>query len=127
MVATPGARTRVRSSEQGAGAALHSEMLVRERRGFAPARRPRQQPFLDQVRLVHVLQRLLVLRERGGERRHAHGEAVGTAKLTAEEVQEIREIYVTGGANQIELAELFGVTRSNIGFIVREKSWKHLI
>ena len=48
------------------------------------------------------------------------------AKLTDEQVIEIRQCYAQGGVSQYELAERFGVTQTLIGHIVRHVSWKHL-
>lgn len=58
--------------------------------------------------------------------RHIRGEAVGGCLLTADKVVEIRRLYAAGGVRQEDLATRYGVTRSNIGAIVRGKSWKHL-
>lgn len=53
------------------------------------------------------------------------GSEHGRAKLTEEEVLEIRRKYKSGLLEK-ELAEQYGVTRSNIGAIVTRKSWKHI-
>lgn len=44
-------------------------------------------------------------------------------KLTQDEVDEIRSRYKEGNILQRELAVEYGVTRSNIGLIVRGKTW----
>lgn len=44
-------------------------------------------------------------------------------KLTQEEVDEIRSRYKEGNIFQRQLAVEYGVTRSNIGLIVRGKTW----
>jgi len=49
------------------------------------------------------------------------GEENGSSKLTNDEVAEIRERYGNGPTQQ-ELADEYGVTRSNIGRIVRGDS-----
>jgi hypothetical protein len=49
------------------------------------------------------------------------------AKLTDDDVREIRRLYATGKFSQQELARLFGVSQRMIGFIVRRKSWKHTV
>lgn len=58
--------------------------------------------------------------------RSASGERQGSAKLTLEQIEEIRRRYQRrGGPNsQYGLAKEFGVTRPNIGYIVRGVSWK---
>jgi hypothetical protein len=50
------------------------------------------------------------------------GEKHGSAKLTAEQVLEIRKSNKT----QTSLAKEFGVTRQQIGDIIRRKKWAHL-
>ena len=51
------------------------------------------------------------------------GEANGRAKLTAEQVSEIRRRYAHGDVTQSQLAAEYGVTRPMIGYIVRGKNW----
>ncbi len=46
------------------------------------------------------------------------------ARLTLGQVSEIRESYDMGDTTQKELGEIFGVTRTQIGYIVNYKSWK---
>jgi hypothetical protein len=57
---------------------------------------------------------------------HRRGEAVNTAKLTVDHVREIRVLYAEG-QSQRKLASRFGVSRSNIGMIVRHTSWAHVL
>lgn len=52
------------------------------------------------------------------------GEQQGNSKLTEKEVLEIRETAKSG--NYPKLARIFNVTSSNIGDIVRRRSWKHI-
>lgn len=60
---------------------------------------------------------------RGGR---SHGTSHYCAKLTDDQVIEIRKLYSAGKFNQYELAPLFGVSRGMISKIVRGASWKHL-
>lgn len=53
------------------------------------------------------------------------GEKSGMAKLTNEDVIEIRELRSSGILLQ-ELSDLFGVTKSVISNVARHKSWKHV-
>lgn len=46
-------------------------------------------------------------------------------KLTRKEVLEIRELYKSGKYTHKRLGELFGVTKTNIGYIVRNIIWNH--
>lgn len=48
------------------------------------------------------------------------------AKLTAEQIREIRASYVPHKVTQKILAEHFGVSRENIHYIIKGKSWEHL-
>lgn len=55
----------------------------------------------------------------------ARGEKVNTAKLTAEDVIEIRKQYAQG-ISAYRLAKLYGVRSSTVERIVLRKSWKHI-
>lgn len=46
------------------------------------------------------------------------------AKLTSNQVGEIRALYARGGLTQVELARRFGVSRPTISDIVRCRSWR---
>lgn len=62
-------------------------------------------------------------------RRRCHNtacEAHGQAKLTSDQVQQIRTRYAAGGVTQKQLAEEFGVARSQIWRVVRMKGWLHV-
>lgn len=52
------------------------------------------------------------------------GEQHGCAKLTGASVEYIRARYAAGEVTQQRLADLFGVHRSTISLIVRNKKWK---
>lgn len=54
------------------------------------------------------------------------GESNPRAKLTAEQVREIRRKAVETGMTQDTLGRIYGVTRSMINYIVNRKSWKHI-
>ena len=54
------------------------------------------------------------------------GENCVTSKLTKKDVIEIRKTYKTGNYTQKEISEAWGVSRSQIGFIVNRKRWKHI-
>jgi len=54
------------------------------------------------------------------------GEAHSASKLTNEQVLEIREMYSAGRCTQMDLAQMFGVSRSLVGFVVNRKTWKHI-
>ena len=54
------------------------------------------------------------------------GERNGNAKLTVDQVIEIRRQYADCGTSQVDLAEIFGVTYQLIWRIVHRKCWKHV-
>ena len=55
---------------------------------------------------------------------NAQGEDHHAAKLTEENVHDIRELYATGQYSQPQLGKRFGVSHVCIGGIVRGKEWK---
>lgn len=57
--------------------------------------------------------------------RAVRGARVGGAKLTDERVLEIRALHASK-MNVVLIALRFGVTRSNITYIVNRKTWKHV-
>ena len=54
------------------------------------------------------------------------GEEHYFSKVTNKEVIRIRELYDTGKYFQREIGELFGISRSNVGEIIRRKTWTHI-
>ena len=63
---------------------------------------------------------------RRGRGNRPKGERNNHNKLTTEQVLQIRELHAQGAVGR-KLALEFGVTPSNIGYIVRGKTWKHLL
>jgi len=57
----------------------------------------------------------------------ATGAAHWNAKLTEDQVREIRRLYATENFTQQELALKFGVSRRMVSDIVRRKTWKHVL
>jgi hypothetical protein len=70
----------------------------------------------------------LVLRANGGTFNPAmaekYGNNWGKAKITDEQVQEIRRRYATGVATQQQLAEHYKISRGHISKIIRAAVWK---
>ncbi|MFA5135477.1 MAG: GIY-YIG nuclease family protein [Patescibacteria group bacterium] len=56
-------------------------------------------------------------------KRLGHGASNGRAKLTEEQVIEIRRLYATREYTNVQIAQLFGVCKSTIGRIVQGKHW----
>jgi len=61
---------------------------------------------------------------RGGAR--MFGENSGSAKLTDDDVREIRRLDEIGDTTQQALADRYGVTQGAIGYICRGVTWKHI-
>lgn len=55
------------------------------------------------------------------------GENSHLSKLTDKIVLEIRKIYSERKLNYLEISKMFNVDRGTIGYIVRNKTWKHLL
>lgn len=64
------------------------------------------------------------------KKRHRFGETHPIAKLTENDVRDIRARYVKDVKNrdkrQLKLAEEYGVNQTAISCIIRRKTWKHL-
>jgi 16S rRNA U516 pseudouridylate synthase RsuA-like enzyme len=60
-------------------------------------------------------------------RSHPKGESHCRAKLTEDNVREIRRLYATGEFTLKELAMRFGVHFSGIAKIVTRSTWKHVV
>lgn len=56
----------------------------------------------------------------------ARGERHGNAKLTADQVRDIRRRWAEGGVTQTTLGIEYGVSTALIGRIVRGKGWQHV-
>lgn len=54
------------------------------------------------------------------------GERNGRAKLTDRNVISIRSLYQTGKLTHQEIADMFGVSRRNVGNIINKKLWRHI-
>ena len=53
------------------------------------------------------------------------GERSGTAKLTEKDVAEIRYCYAHRYFTQQDLADIYEVDRSTIGYVVNHRTWTH--
>lgn len=61
-----------------------------------------------------------------GRAKHNRGELSGRAKLTRDQVVEIRHLYASVNFSQSELGKQFGVSKSTIAAILRRRSWSHI-
>ena len=48
------------------------------------------------------------------------------AKLTEDQVREMRLLYAAGGVSQAQLAQQYGVSHALVSFIVTRRAWKHI-
>lgn len=48
-------------------------------------------------------------------------------KLTEEQVRDIRRLYSAGKLMQREIAQQYGISRSNVSLIVNRKAWSHVV
>ena len=55
--------------------------------------------------------------------RHSFGEKNGRAKLTTEDVQQVRRLFARGLCSKSELSRMFGVCHSVIRKIISRKLW----
>jgi hypothetical protein len=70
-------------------------------------------------------------RSENAEDRRRHGtlqigDSSSSAKLTSDDVIEIRRLYATGSVLQRELAEKYGVTQSTIRRAIVRQCWSHI-
>lgn len=65
-------------------------------------------------------------KSRHGRQCHMKGETNGFHKLDEEEILAIRERYAKGGVTYRDLAEEYNIAPSNVRFIVKRLTWKHL-
>ncbi len=66
------------------------------------------------------------MKDRDNKGRQAIGEDKGTAKLTNEEVIEIKHCLGRGDVSQADLGKMYSVTQGNIAAIKSGKTWSHL-
>jgi len=56
--------------------------------------------------------------------RQAKGEKIAQSKVTQEDVDDIRRIYSEGYLSQKDIADVFGISNSQVSNIVRRISWQ---
>ena len=59
-------------------------------------------------------------------RGQTRGELNRHARLTVEQVREIRRLYALGGISQTALAYQFGIRQSALSALIRHETWKHI-
>jgi predicted XRE-type DNA-binding protein len=57
-------------------------------------------------------------------KRHRYGENATLVKITLEQVFEIQELYATGNYSQKRIGEIFGISQTQVGRIVRGDRWQ---
>jgi HNH endonuclease len=63
---------------------------------------------------------------RKGRENTPWGEQVNTAKLTAEQVKEIRDLYAAGGITQQVIADRYGINQRAVSAIICRVNWARL-
>jgi len=58
--------------------------------------------------------------------RNTRGERVPQSKLNSEQILEVRRLYAEGGLRQLDIANLFNVSRTLISQITGGRTWKHI-
>lgn len=66
------------------------------------------------------------MKDKVARNRQYKGEDCHLAKLTADQVREIRRRYAAGEATQVKLASEFDTCVPNISAIIARRSWKHV-
>jgi hypothetical protein len=66
------------------------------------------------------------MRRKNGHGTMAKGESHGGAKVIATDVQKIRRRYAAGGVGVRKLAKEFGLSKSNVWYIVKKETWRHI-
>lgn len=67
------------------------------------------------------------LKDCAAKHRMHPGERTNSAKLTAQQITELRLRYANGDANQYQLAAEYGVVQPVISRIIRRHTWKHVL
>lgn len=113
-VTDPDARRRISEAHRGKTLSPEHRRLIGEsNRGKKMSPEARQRQSVAQQR-------------RCDEGRSARGEGIASSVLTENDVREIRRLYEVGNLTNTEIAAQFGVTKTNVGYIVKRKSWKHV-
>lgn len=55
------------------------------------------------------------------------GARVNTAKLTEDQVREIRKIFALGGITKSALARRFGIDWTACDWVIQRRSWRHVV
>lgn len=78
---------------------------------------------LENLEYVSKSENCLHLTRVLGERR---GESHGNAKITEDDVREIRRLAVETTLTHAEIGARFDITNKNVGYIVRRQAWIHV-
>jgi hypothetical protein len=78
----------------------------------------------DEVSNLRIVTRRQNVSHCVGQKRHAYGEKSGHAKLSEEQVKEIRQQYRNGNGTHRSLARKYGVHYTAIRLIVCGKNWR---
>lgn len=65
------------------------------------------------------------IQDRNNKKRQAKGKDCRNI-IPEEEIDDIRQLYLSGSYYQREIAEMYGVNQSTISYLVNNKTWKHI-
>lgn len=68
----------------------------------------------------------MIQKGRANHTKNLKGEAVSNSKLTEDQVREIRRLNAEEGLGARRLAKRFGVSSTNITFILQRRAWAHV-
>lgn len=74
----------------------------------------------------HVAERIISDETRQKISEASRGGGNGCAKITDQDVLEIRRLVAHGGLTQTQIGEMFGIDQTTVSDIKRRKSWKHI-
>lgn len=66
------------------------------------------------------------IRDRDKKGREAQGTKINFAKLSEQQIIEIRNEYLLGNISQRKLATKYNIQNTTLGSIVRRETWKHI-
>jgi hypothetical protein len=81
---------------------------------------------LNGIKTDNRLKNLTLLTSAEHSQLHHRGERNTKARLTEEQVKEIRRRYADGGVTQSELARAYGLSNSGMHGVLSGKNWRHV-
>lgn len=88
----------------------------------------RLSPTIDRInnKRDYTLDNIQVLTLSDNISKDRRGEAQRSAKLTSDDVRQIRKLYSRGIYNQSQIGSLFNISSAHVCAIIKRKYWKHV-